>query len=413
MSEPSSHFADIFAEDDALGLLAQKAAAPKRSSEDEVAVAQFEAVTAFVDAHGVLPGSTENGRVPGLAEFTLAGNLEAFRGSEHFRALLAAYDRHGLLGPAAVAISIPTDMEAILASEDSLLSGPADDIFKIEHLSEGARSKANAPDEIAQRRPCTEFERFAPIFAELKEDLKSGRRYAKRFTTAESIVPGAAFILNGIISYVATVDERKRQGKDYNGRIRVVFDNGTEAYYLWRSFARAFYEDENGRQILESGPSVSGPLFGGDGHVSGPLFTGEPITAEFGEVKGTVYIVESLADDPQIVALRGRLFKIGFTTQNVNKRLAEVEKDPTFLCAPVHLRATYETNFSPRKLEQLLHQFFAHANLQVEVVLGKRVVPKEWFVVPLHLVEEAVKRILDRSIVNYRYDSVSRKILPR
>ena len=77
------------------------------------------------------------------------------------------------------------------------------------------------------------------------------------------------------------------------------------------------------------------------------------------------------------------------------------------------LRATFETNFSARKLEQLLHQFFAHANLQIDVVLGRHVQPKEWFVVPLDLVEETVKRILDRSIVHYRYDAVSRKILPR
>jgi hypothetical protein len=138
------------------------------------------------------------------------------------------------------------------------------------------------------------------------------------------------------------------------------------------------------------------------GHVSGPLFTGQPDMYEFGDVRGTVYMVESLSSDPNIVALKGRLYKIGFTTQPIEKRLVEVEKDPTFRCAKVKLRATFETNFSPRKLEQLLHQFFAHANLQVEVVLGRPVVPKEWFVVPLNLVEEAVTRILDRSILNYR-----------
>ena len=182
---------------------------------------------------------------------------------------------------------------------------------------------------------------------------------------------------------------------------------------MWRSFARAFYEDENGLQILQSTPTVNGPLIGGVGHDSGPLFTGEPDKDEFGQVRGTVYIVESLSEDPNIVALKGRLYKIGFTTQPIDKRLADVEKDPTFLCAKVQMRATYETNFSARKLEQLLHQFFANANLRVEVVLGRRLVPKEWFVVPLDLVEEAVKRILDRSIVNYLYDAVSRKILPR
>lgn len=414
MSEAPSPFADIFAEEDRLGLLAQKPAAPKRSTEEEIALAQFEAINTFVDEHGVLPGSKTIGRAPTLAEVTLDANLQAFQANEDYRTLLAPYDRHGLLGPAATAGHISTNIDEIIASEDPLLSDPAGVIFKLEHVSDVARAKSNSPDGIAQRRPCAEFERFAPLFAEIKEDLRSGRRKTKPFTTAESIVAGSAFILNGIISYVAYVDERQRRGKDYHdGRIRVIFDNGMEAYYLWRSFARAFYEDENGRQIVESTPSVSGPLFSGAGHVSGPLFTGEADKDEFGEAKGTVYIVESLSEDPNITALKGRLYKIGFTTQPVDKRLADVEKDPTFLCAPVQLRATYETNFSPRKLEQLLHQFFAHANLQVEVVLGKPVVPKEWFVVPLDLVEEGVKRILDRSIVNYRYDAVSRKIVPR
>ena len=220
------------------------------------------------------------------------------------------------------------------------------------------------------------------------------------------------FILNGIISYVAAVDEPHRRGKEHDARTHIIFDNGTESNHLLRSLARLLYEDDNGRQVIEAAPTISGPLFGGSGHVAGPLFTGEA-EAEIGDVKGTVYIVESLSQDPNIVALKGKLYKIGFTTQPLEKRLADTDKDPTFLCAKVQLRATFETNFTARKLEQLLHQFFAHANLQVEVVLGRRVVPKEWFVVPLDLVEEAVKRILDRSIVNYRYDAISRKILPR
>jgi hypothetical protein len=407
-----SRFADIFAQEDAHGLLAAKSAGPGRSSDDEIVIGQFEAINAFIDVNGVLPGSAENGRSPSLSEYTLEGNLDAFRGDARYRELLGPSDRHGLLGRAAGAPPVPTTMAEILASEDPLLTGPADEIFTLKHVPD-SKTKTMSAEEIAQRRPCSDFERFEPIFAEIKADLKAGRRHTIRFDGEATIKPGAAFILGGIIAYVASEDERQRRGKDYNGRIRVVFDNGMESNYLWRSFARAFYEDENGRQILESAPTASGPLFGGTGHVSGPLFTGTPDRDEFGEVKGTVYIVESLSGDPNIVALKGRLYKIGFTTRDVNKRLADVEKDPTFLCAPVKLRATFETNFNPKKLEQLLHQFFAHANLQVDVVLGRHVQPKEWFVVPLELVEETVGRILDRSIMNYRYDAVSRKILPK
>ncbi len=412
MSENPSPFADIFAEEDPLGLLATKSAGPARSSEDDIIVGQFEAINTFIDEHGFLPGSTDNGRESSLQEYTLEGNLNAFRSNQAHQRILAPFDRHGLLGPDVVVTPVPTTLDDILASDDPLLSDSADVIFDLKHVSNTSQIRAQS-DDIARRRPCPDFERFAPIFAELKEDLNSGRRLTKRFEREGSIVPGASFVLNGIMAYVAAVDELQRRGKEYDARIRVIFDNATESNHLLRSFARVLYEDENGRQIIETAPTVTGPLFGGPGHISGPLFTGEPDQAEFGAVKGTVYIVESLSQDPNIVALKGKLYKIGFTTQPVGRRLADVEKDPTFLCAKVQLRATYETNFNPHKLEQLLHQFFTHANLQVEVVLGKPIVPKEWFVVPLDLVEEAVKRILDRSIVNYRYDSVSRKILPR
>lgn len=401
MTEKPSPFDAIFAEEDSLGLLATKSSGPTRSSEEEIAVGQFEAINAFIDQNGFAPGSMENGREPSLQEYSLEGNLETFREDESYRTILSAFDRHGLLGPAAVGAPVPTTLDAILASDDALLSSPADDIFDLKHVASAPTLKAS-PDDVARRRPCPDFERFAPIFAELKSELASGKRITKRFEREASVVPGSSFILNGIIAYVTDVDSLQRRRNDRETRIRVIFDNGMEGNHLLRSFARMLYDDDNGRQIIETAPEVAGPLF-----------SGIPDVGDFGPVKGTVYIVESLSEDPTIVALRGRLYKIGFTTQDVAKRLADVEKDPTFLCAKVNLRATFETNFYPKKLEQLLHQFFAHAKLQVEVILGRPVVPKEWFVVPLDVVEETVKRILDRSIVNYRYDSVSRKILPR
>lgn len=414
MSNSPSPFDDIFAEEDTLGLLATKAPGPTRSSEDDIVIGQFEAINAFIDQYGFLPGSTADGREPGLQEYSLEGNLDAFLSSDHLKALLAPFDRHGLLGPASAVEKPPTTIDEIIASDDELLSSPADAIFDLKHVSGASLAKAN-PDEIARRRVCPDFERFEPIFKELREELASRKRTTKRFEREASIVPGAAFILNGIISYISNVDDvSKRRRNDRETRMRVIFDNGMEGNHLLRSFARMLYDDENGRQIIETAPSVSGPLFGGEGHVSGPLFTGEAEKAEdIGPIKGTVYVVESLSKDPNIVALKGRLYKIGFTTQDVQKRLADVEKDPTFLCSQVQLRATFEANFNPRLLEQLLHQFFDHAKLNVEVVLGKPINPKEWFVVPLDIVEQAVQMILDRRIINYRYDAISRKILPR
>jgi hypothetical protein len=163
-------FADIFAEEDALGLLAPKSAGATRSSEDETIVAQFEAINAFIDANGVLPGSAQNGRTPSLSEFSLEGNLDAFRDDAKYRDLLGQFDRHGLLGPAAAPVPVPTKMDEILASNDPLLTGPADQIFTLKHVAD-PKTKAAYDDEVAQRRPCPDFERFQPIFSEINEAL--------------------------------------------------------------------------------------------------------------------------------------------------------------------------------------------------------------------------------------------------
>ena len=131
MSDKPARFADIFSEDDDLGLLAGKAAGPTRSTEDDIVISQFEAVNAFFDQHGFLPGNTENGRAPALQEYSLEGNLETFRATESYRTLLAPFDRHGFLGPPAQVTPIPSSIDEILASDDALLSTPADAIFDL------------------------------------------------------------------------------------------------------------------------------------------------------------------------------------------------------------------------------------------------------------------------------------------
>lgn len=402
MNDKRSPFDDIFAEHDSFGLLAEKRAGLVRSTEDEIAVSQFEAINAFFDGTHVEPGSTEDGREPALSEYMMASHLKTFRASDAYAALLAPYDRHGLLGTPPEAVVVPTTMAEIIASDDSLIDDTTEDIFDLRHVAQNSVDKS-VPDEIAKRRQSESFASYQPIFMALQSDLETGKRITKRFDGQGTIVRGSAFILNGIIAYVADVSAPQRRGKDTDARLHVMFANGTESNHLLRSFARVLYEDENGRQIVEANPEASGPLF-----------TGEAEYAE-GEVRtGNIYVVESLSTDPAIVELRGRLYKIGFTSRDVEKRLENVELEPTFLYAPVRIVTVFETvNLRPQKLEALLHQFFAHARLQVDVLLGRKVTPKEWFVVPIDLVREAITRILDSTIVNYRYDHTSRKIVPK
>jgi hypothetical protein len=60
----------------------------------------------------------------------------------------------------------------------------------------------------------------------------------------------------------------------------------------------------------------------------------------------------------------------------------------------------------------LLHRFFAEACLNLDIFddRGQRITPREWFVVPLDVIEEAIQLILHETIVNYRYDAKSQSI---
>ena len=56
-------------------------------------------------------------------------------------------------------------------------------------------------------------------------------------------------------------------------------------------------------------------------------------------------------------------------------------------------------------LENLLHRFFAPGRLDITIRdrFGEPVKPREWFVVPLDAIREAVERIQDRSLPDYKY----------
>jgi hypothetical protein len=88
-------------------------------------------------------------------------------------------------------------------------------------------------------------------------------------------------------------------------------------------------------------------------------------------------------------------------------RIQNAKDDPTFLMAAVHPVTTFTLyNIDRVKLEHLLHEFFAAVRLDIEITdrFGKNVRPREWFLLPQAIIGEAVARLRDGSIVNYRYD---------
>lgn len=383
---------DLLKEDDEYGLLDVKPSNIIKSSSESIIEKGFEEINQFIDHHGFLPGESKKKQT--VAEHILQIRLQTYREKPELIEQLKLFDRHHLLNEAPKAT--PQSLDEILDLDDELLSDPNEDIFTFKHVRTGAAR----PQDVANRTRCQDFDVFKPIFDKVAAQIESGQRKTMRFANEQDIEAGGLFILKGIMVYVAEVnDPHVRNGKK-NARLRIIFDNGTEGKHLLRSLARELYKDPNGRRISE--PSA-GPLFG-DAPISKHIET------------GCIYIVRSLSSLPEITKLDGNLFKIGFTSGEFEDRVRNAKDDPTFLMAPVYPVRTYKTiDMNANKFENLMHRFFGEARLDITIAdrFGKPVKPREWFLLPLELIEEAIEKFLDGSIVNYQYDHKTCKLIIR
>lgn len=370
-----------------------------RTAREERIIAGFEDIERFLEQHGRIPAHGED---KDIFERLYAVRLGKIRSSEECRTVLANLDKHGLLGDAS-AISDSTneelDDEALLEELEGI---GRSDITKLTHVR--PRAEVNAAEEIANRTPCNDFAKFKPLFDEVAEDIATGRRTTLQirkdagFLKAR-IKEGEFFILNGQTVYVAEVGETiKAPNGDTDARLRVVYSNGTESNLLLRSLQRALYKDETSRIISEP--------------PAGPLFSGE---SEDGDVEtGTIYVLRSESDHPWIKENREFIHKIGVTGGDVKKRLGNPKVSSTYLVADVEIVATYElSNINPVKLENLIHRFFKPAQLNIEIKdrLGNPIDPREWFLVPLFVIDEAIECIKNGSIINCAYDVKKQEIL--
>jgi hypothetical protein len=115
-----------------------------------------------------------------------------------------------------------------------------------------------------------------------------------------------------------------------------------------------------------------------------------------------------------VAANREVLHKIGATGGKVETRIANASLDPAFLMADAEIIATYELyNINRVKLENLIHRVFDPAQLEIDIRdrFGNLVKPREWFLVPLFVVNEVVERIRDGSITGYVYDPKAARLV--
>lgn len=359
-----------------------------RSPREERIIAGFEEIQRFADQHGRAP---QHGEDRDIFERLYAVRLDRMRALEECRALLAPLDGQGLLTGTATASAVPSesmDDDELLAELEDI--GGDTDITELRHVRTAADKRA--AEEIANRQRCEDFDRFKPLFQQVQQDIDSGVRQTRPFELKAEIRPGSWFIVGGQKALVADMGEifSNAQGRT-DARLRVIFDNGTESNLLMRSLQRALHKDEAGRRITDP---VAGPLFAGHSE-DGDLAT------------GTIYVLRSKSDNPVVAQHRDVLHKVGVTGGKVETRIANAKLDPTFLLADVEIIATYKlSNINRTKLENLIHRIFGAARLDIEIKdrFGNPVIPREWFLVPLFVIDEAVERIKDGTITDYRYD---------
>jgi hypothetical protein len=318
--------------------------------------------------------------------------LERLNELKAYRELLLPMDHQALLNVGANSASEPE----VEMDDDALLEalGVDAEVDSIEELKYVRPSKEiRAAEEVAQRERCEDFERYKELFDQVKEDLEAGARQMIRCNNKTDVKIGDLFVLKGQTAYIANAGE---EFIDNNGRpdrrLKVIFNNGTQSGMLLRSFQKQLWQDDVARRITN-------PMD------LGPMFTGQ-VVEEY-RTSGTIYVLRSQSENPFIKEHRELIHKIGFTTGSVEKRIADAPNEPTYLLADVEVVKTYKLyNLNANKLENLFHKIFASVKLDIEMKdrFGKPYKPREWFLVPLGAINDAVDKMKNGTLINYRYD---------
>lgn len=385
-------------EDDALLAALGVSVEPKKvvtyTAREERIIAGFEEIQKFVEEHGRLP---EHGEDKDIFERLYAVRLDRIRAQKECMDLLMPLDTQNLLSAEhSSELSIPDDIEdEALLKELGVEITNEDSITNLKHVK--SRAEKKAAEEIANRTPCEDFDQFEPLFERIKKEIDAGIRTTVRFRkdagfTKTSLKQAQFLIVGGQIAYIAEIGESfKAPNGEEDARLRVIYSNGTESNILLRSLIRAMYKDETSRFITD-------PELGG-------LFSDQRDDDD--QESGTIYVLRSLSKHPLIQKNKNVLHKIGVTGGEVKTRVANAKNDPTFLMADVEIIATYRlANINRVKLEKLIHNFFASAKYEIEIIdrFGKPVKVREWFLVPLFVIDEMVDKIKDGTVADYYYD---------
>lgn len=374
-------------------LLADVTAPKKKMTSSDRLIAGFQRIVEFVEANGRRPQKDAD-----REERSLYNQLKGILSDPAKKERCRPYDSVGLLDDVSgqmvseplSAYGLPVQMpeqqlEAIFA--DPLLDDVGQtggSLFDLPDYMKRKLEERREADYVAQRVKCEDFGSFEAGFKAVHAGLKSGKYRLIRFKEAH-VAPGRYFVEDGILVYIAGMDqiEKNRHGRK-NGRTRCIYENGMESGIYMQTLCKNLYH--TGYTVQDLSAVEEDYL---KKHFS--------VTSNDVE-SGLVYVLRSLSDDPEIKSIPN-LYKIGFTTTPLEVRIANAKNEPTYLCADVKVVATWRVyNVKSSTFETLIHKLFNDVQLQITVD-GKK--PREWFVVPFHVIEQAVNYMINGKSIAY------------
>lgn len=375
---------------------------------DDRLIDSYKEIQDFVENHGKEPAPN----MANVTEYQLYSRLKGIREDQQKIEQLQDYDDKGLLPSVVeagsgdyVSSKKPASLDDILEDDDlGLISGSDEQLFDYKHIpKENERASA---DFVARRKPCKDFKKYEHLFVQVQKDLAAGKRTLVDFRL-NNLQEGKYYVHNGLLFYLQkiTLTQKEHYKPDgtrvrEDGRTRCIFENGTESNMLKRSVEKILYE--NGKVVTETVEDTNRKFEENFSTISSS-----------DEEAGYIYVLKSKSTDEQIASIPN-LYKIGYSNSEVPNRIKNAEKEPTYLMAPVEYITGWKCyNLNTQKFERLIHNFFGNTCLEVDVFdeKGRRHTPREWFIAPLNIIEQAISLIIKGDIINFRYDPINEQIV--
>lgn len=401
-SRPIRSLDDIFKDPAADELLAKP---NKKQITYDPEVEKFKEIETWVNEHnGKEPEKTSD--LNRLGERKLASRLIGIRNDPERLILLKPYDEMGLLKIENQELSIKEKVKNEkktfnslddLLNSDSILFDNTNEtlnskLFDTGKLNKFKKSQENKPENKSKRKIMDNFSQYDLLFKNVQADLASGRRKLVPYDNNE-IELHHFYVLNGQILYIESIGSefknKTHSASETDARLHVIYENGTENYPLRNGLIASLYGSRK-RGIL--GRAISEP----DNQFK--------LSAD-DQVTGYIYVLKSMSNNADVKRIQEDhpLYKVGFTSGTVERRIANAENESTYLYGPVKVVAEYQViNLKPEALETALHHALAQYQLDVDIKAGngKIIHPREWFTADLDTINDLISRIISELSIN-------------